>query len=152
MVPDGFSYFEPKVTRVDLTNDSSSSLTLPLVTSDATITGTVTLADTGSAVEDAFVFAWSMDGQAIETETDSNGNYTLMLSSGSVWNVGADYETDDGVAYKTGKMVNVDMTNVTSATKDLALVTQSYTLPEAVADTFTASSGYSKVLFRWYRN
>ena len=43
-------------------------------------------------------------------------------------------------------MVTVDMTNLTSATKDLALVTQSYTLPEAVADTFTASSGYSKVL------
>ena len=146
MVPDGFSYFEPKVTRVDLTNDSSSSLTLSLVTSDATITGIVTLADTGSAVEDAFVFAWSTDGQAIETETESNGNYTLTLSSGSVWNVGADYETDDGVPYKTGKMVTVDMTNVTSATKNLALVTQSYTLPEAVADTFTASSGYSKVL------
>ena len=146
MVPDGFTYFEPKVTKVDLTNDSSAALTLALVNSDATITGNVTLADTGSAVEDAFVFAWSADGQAIEAETDSNGNYTLTLSSGSVWNVGADYETDDGAAYKTGKTVTVDLTNASSATKNLALVTQSYTLPEAVADSFTASSGYSKVL------
>ena len=79
MVPDGFTYFEPKVTKVDLTNDSSAALTLALVNSDATITGNVTLADTGSAVEDAFVFAWSADGQAIEAETDSNGNYTCLL-------------------------------------------------------------------------
>ena len=146
VLPDGISYFEPKVTRADLTSDASATLSISLVTSDATITGSVTLADTGSAVEDAFVYAWSADGQAIEAETDSSGNYSLSLSSGSVWNVGADYETETGTAYKTVKTATVDMTSATSATKNLVLVTQTYTLPDSVADSFTASSGYSKVL------
>ena len=43
-------------------------------------------------------------------------------------------------------MATVDLTSATSATKNLVLVTKSYTLPESVVDTFTASSGYSKVL------
>ena len=145
-LPDGFSYFEPKVTQVDLTSSTSATVTLSLVTSDATITGNVTLADTGAAVEEAFVFAWSPDGQSIEVETDSSGDYTLSLSSGSVWNIGADYETDTGTAYKTLKMATVDLTSASSATKNLVMVAKSYTLPESVADTFTASTGYSKVL------
>ena len=140
------SYFEPKVTQVDLTSSTSATVTLSLVTSDATITGNVTLADTGAAVEEAFVFAWSPDGQSIEVETDSSGDYTLSLSSGSVWNIGADYETDTGTAYKTLKMATVDLTSASSATKNLVLVAKSYTLPESVADTFTASTGYSKEL------
>ncbi|MDB4341702.1 PKD domain-containing protein, partial [bacterium] len=145
-LPDGIEHFEPKAVLVDLTSTTSATVTLTLLSSDATISGNVTYVDTGESIEEAYVYAWSDDGQTVETETDSSGNYSLSLSSGSVWNVGADFETENGEAYKTVKTVTIDMSTVSSVTQDLMLVAQSYTLPTSVADTFTASVGYSKVL------
>ena len=145
-LPDGIEYFEPKSVPVDLRSTTNESVTLTLLSSDAIISGNATYIGTGELIEEAYVYAWSDDGQTAETQTDSSGAYSLSLSSGSVWNVGADFETENGEAYKTVKTVTIDMSTVSSVTQDLILVAQSYTLPNSVADTFTASVGYSKVL------
>jgi hypothetical protein len=76
----------------------------------------------------------------------------MKVPSGAKWYVGADYQAvgSDGSAlnYKTNKELAVDLTsgnqNVTG--KTLTIFKQSYDLPTSIADSFTVSSGYSKVL------
>ena len=87
-----------------------------------------------------------------EGTSSNDGSYTLKVPSGAIWYVGADYQLvgSDGTPknFKTAKEVSVDLTNGAQAIsgKTLAIFEQSYSLPESIADTFTVSSGYTKVL------
>ena len=50
--------------------------------------------------EEVYVYAWSDEGQAVETTSDSNGAYSMNVPSGANWYVGADYQAvgSDGSA------------------------------------------------------
>ena len=149
----GSSYAEPSAIEVDLTSDTSKTgLTLTLGSNDSSIAGTIVQSDGSAMEEEVYVYAWSDKGQAVETTSDSNGAYSMKVPSGANWYVGADYQAvgSDGSAlnYKTNKELAVDLTsgnqNVTG--KTLTIFKQSYDLPTSIADSFTVSSGYSKVL------
>ncbi|MCS5658820.1 MAG: hypothetical protein NZ842_00280, partial [Dehalococcoidia bacterium] len=143
------SYAEPEVVQVDLTGSNElTGLTLQLGNNDSTISGSITLSPAVSLDEEVYVYAWSTKGQAVESTSDETGAYSLSVPSGAVWYLGSDYQTEDGTTYSTNNELAVDLTagsqNVTG--KDLVIYQQSYSLPGSVADSFTVSSGYSKVL------
>ncbi|HIA03262.1 MAG TPA: cadherin repeat domain-containing protein, partial [Myxococcales bacterium] len=149
----GSSYAEPPITEVDLTSSSSKTgLTLTLGSNDSSIAGTVVLSDGSAMTEEVYVYAWSSKGQAVETTSNASGDYSMSVPSGVIWYVGADFQGVDSdgnaVNYKTSKEVPVDLSsgnqNITGRT--LTIFKQTYDLPTSIADTFTVSSGYTKVL------
>ena len=146
-------YAEPAVVEVDLTSNSKvSDVNLVLGSADSSISGTIVQSDGSTMEEEVYVYAWSSKGQAVEATSSSNGSYTLKVPSGATWYVGADYQfiSSDGTPknYKTAKELSVDLTSGAQdiTGKTLAIFEQNYTLPESIADTFTVSSGYTKVL------
>ena len=146
-------YAEPAIVDVDLTSSSTASgIQLVLGTADSSISGTIVQSDGSAMEEEVYVYAWSTKGQAVEGNSSSDGSYTLKVPSGAIWYVGADYQKilDNGTPknFKTAKEVSVDLTSGAQAItgKTLAIFEQSYSLPESIADTFTVSSGYTKVL------
>ena len=146
-------YAEPAVIEVDLTsNKTAAGLSLVLGSADSTISGKIVQSDGSAMEEEVYVYAWSTKGQAVEGTSSNDGSYTLKVPSGAIWYVGADYQLigSDGTPknFKTAKEVSVDLTNGAQAISDktLAIFEQSYSLPESIADTFTVSSGYTKVL------
>ncbi|MCS5573919.1 MAG: cadherin repeat domain-containing protein, partial [Pseudomonadales bacterium] len=149
----GSVYAEPSLIEVDLTSSKSKTgLTLTLGSNDSSIAGTVVLSDGSAMSEEVSVYAWSDKGQGVETTSNSSGAYSLSVPSGAIWYIGADFQGvgSDGKAvdYKTSKELAVNLTsgnqNVTG--KTLTIFKQSYDLPTSIADTFTVSKGYTKVL------
>ncbi|MCS5582613.1 MAG: cadherin domain-containing protein, partial [Pseudomonadales bacterium] len=149
----GSSYAEPPITTVDLTSSTSKTgLTLTLGSNDSSIAGTIVQSDGSAMEEEVYVYAWSDKGQAVETNSNSSGVYSFSVPSGGIWYVGADYQgvdSDGGaINYKTSKEVAVDLSagNQDITGKTLTIFKQTYDLPTSIADSFTVSSGYTKVL------
>jgi len=99
--------------------ETSGGHTLQFQLPDATLGGTLTVSTAGLN-GDALVWAWSDDGGFVKGRfpiTASTGNYSLGVISGTVWHVGAAFETD------TQFWVARDLVKVTgsSATLDLTL-------------------------------
>ena len=91
-------YLEPssQVADIDATGSATVTLALNKLVENNFISGTIS-AD-GSAVESAYVYAWSDDGQYAEAKTDADGAYKILVPTGSKWHVGADFISvdDDG--------------------------------------------------------
>ncbi|MEK9156300.1 MAG: fibronectin type III domain-containing protein [Patescibacteria group bacterium] len=82
------NWLPPKGSALTLAKNDSKSLTLTFQAADVTLAGKVSKSD-GTAVNSAFVTAYSKDGESIETTTDSSGNYTMKVASGE-WRVVAE--------------------------------------------------------------
>ncbi len=113
---------------------SGSNLTqnFTLRTSDAALTGTVSL--NGSGVS-AFVYAWSDDGGFSQSQSDSTGAFSLAVSTGTTWHVGAFYQSDT-TPYQASE-VAVELSS--TSTVELTLVQASFTLPSPVSFTFDST-------------
>ncbi|MCS5572672.1 MAG: carboxypeptidase-like regulatory domain-containing protein, partial [Pseudomonadales bacterium] len=149
----GSSYAEPTITEVDLTSSSSASgVSLTLGSNDSSIAGTIVLSDGSAMEEEVSVYAWSDKGQGVVATSNSSGEYSMSIPSGATWYVGADYQgvASDGSAvnYKTSKEVSVDLSSGSSniTGKTLTIFEQTLDLPTSIADTFTVSNGYTKVM------
>ena len=147
------SYAEPAVVEVDLTSSSSASgVTLTLGSNDSSIAGTILQSDGSAMEEEVYVYAWSSNGQAVETTSNTSGAYSISVPSGSTWYIGADYQSvgsDSTITnYRTTKEVAVDLSSGagTITGKTLTIFKQTLDLPTSIADSFTVSKGYTKVL------
>ncbi|TSC97402.1 MAG: hypothetical protein CEN88_50 [Candidatus Berkelbacteria bacterium Licking1014_2] len=78
-------WLPPKKTTQTLTKDSTVNITLTFQAADVEIKGQAKKSD-GTTVDSAFITAYSDSGEAIETTTDSTGNYTIYVTSGD-WHV-----------------------------------------------------------------
>ena len=104
-VSEGYINPEPQTVTVDAEN--SADLSFTFLTSDATLSGTVTdgvgitmnkirTLAVGDAVSDAFVYAYSDKGFYTEGESDANGQFTLNVLQGDNWHVGG---IKEGIGY-----------------------------------------------------
>ncbi|HLC99719.1 MAG TPA: hypothetical protein VJC11_02030, partial [Patescibacteria group bacterium] len=86
-LPPESKFLPAKFQKADLTNSKSVFITMQLRTADAKLSGVV-LKD-GKAVQQGFVHAWAEDG-GFSGSPIMNGGYSLNLTKGTVWHVGAD--------------------------------------------------------------
>lgn len=139
--PASLGYINPKFAKVTVgKNKTASNTNLQYRASDATISGTVKL---GGEKTEAFVWAWSETGAHSESFTRT-GEYTLNVTKGEVWHVGADYETNQKF-YQSNEQV-IDLSSVTSATQNLTLSKTDFTVPPSVSQQIQAASGGTIVL------
>jgi hypothetical protein len=127
-------YLSPPEKTVTVASGGTETANFSLRSSDATITGKATLGGSGVA---AFVYAWADDGGFAQTIAAAGGNYTLAVSKGTVWHVGARYET--GTKPYQAAETSVDLTSSSSGSADLSLSQLSYSLPPALTMTFDAT-------------
>ncbi len=145
----GYLAPDSQVADIDATGSATVTLALNKLAEDNFISGTVT-AD-GSAVESAYVYAWSEDDLYADATTDSDGTYKLLVPAGSKWFVGADFISvdDEGAEtiYITDSEVEVDLGSAASfEAADVVLSTPDFTVPESAADVFDATKDFTMVL------
>lgn len=100
---------------------------------DSQITGTVTLDGSGN---EAFIYAYTDTGGYSETST-SNGSYTIPVTSGDTWNVGA--VDEDGNSYYLSDQKEVEVTDESGEQKNLTLEYQGE-MPDPVTTTFDSTT------------
>jgi hypothetical protein len=121
-LPQGSDYLEPETQTVALSSSSVTGVTFTVGYPGATISGTVKLED-GTPVANAYVYAWSDNGQAAETTADSSGAYSLSVPEGALWHIGAESGDSNNPSYMTAEEVDVDMVSGSkTATKNLILL------------------------------
>lgn len=132
-------YLDPQPVKVEADSDGSAEgLVLQFLSSESTITGTVTEGGKGIAVNNeralavgdpvvgAFVYAYSEKGSSLETTTDENGTYNLAVTQDR-WVLGAIFTSNNVSYYSNQENVKVD-----EATETVDLVLQhSMQLPES---------------------
>ena len=79
-------WMPPKNDKVTLVKNDVKDVILQFQKADIELKGKVT--KDGAAVEGAFVTAYSQNGEAIELETDANGDYSVNINGGQ-WHVGS---------------------------------------------------------------
>jgi len=124
-------YLSPAEQQVTVSG-SNATQNFTLRTANATITGTVKLNGSGVA---AFVYAWSDDGGFSQAQADSSGQFSLSVSSGTTWHVGAFYQSNTTPYQATEVAIDPSSGN----TADLTLSQASFTLPSPVSFTFDAT-------------
>lgn len=126
----GSGVINPKRQKVVVEADGTATVDLTFRAADSTISGNVS----GGASGSAFITAWSEDGGYSETNSSNAGDYSLSVSSGTIWHVKA-MQKDGNDAYKSLEYI-IDMTSNTLATQNLELAKQSFSLPDSVSVTF----------------
>lgn len=129
----GSGYINPKRQKITVEADKTASLDLTFRTSDGVISGTVTRDGTGTS---AYVTAWAEDGGYAESNTTNTGGFDLAVSKGTTWHLRAIVQ--DGTTIYKSKEAVVNMDTGT-ASQDLALVKQTFTLPKSQIVTFDAT-------------
>ncbi|MBU1110563.1 carboxypeptidase regulatory-like domain-containing protein [Patescibacteria group bacterium] len=132
--PGSIGYMNPDVQRVTVASGETKSVILRYKASDAVITGSVYL--DGSKTQ-AFVWAWSDEGAHSETMTFS-GDFSLNVTKGDTWHIGADYKAAGGSFYRSNEYVIA--LDASSASQDLTLSEADYTIPPALTRTFNANA------------
>lgn len=132
-VPPGQGYLSPAEQTVTVAADGTETANFTLRSSDASITGNVTLNSSPLA---SFVSAWSDDGGFTQSMSNSSGNYTLSVTKNTTWHVRARYENGT-TPYESAESSVVMSSD--SATANLALASVSYTLPQSLTTTFDST-------------
>ncbi|OQX51593.1 hypothetical protein B5M47_00145 [candidate division CPR3 bacterium 4484_211] len=132
--PASIGYMNPDIQRVTVAKGETKKVTLRYKASDAVIKGSVFI---DGAKSSAFVWAWSDQGGHSEVMSFS-GDYSLNVTKGDVWHVGADYKKEDGTFYRSPEyIVTVDSAQ---QTQDLALAETDFTIPPATSRSFSATN------------
>ncbi len=146
--PGSWNYIQPEFQTVTPSSGATVEVELNFKRSDATISGNVYYTESGNNVgaANAWVNAWSDDGQHTGTDADSNGDYQLNVSSDTVWHVDAVYHVEEGSNfYESQEPTEVDLTSA-SATVDLEVVLSDKRLPDSTSTTFDPAVGWTHTL------
>lgn len=124
-------WMPPKSAAISLAKNETKDVTLQFQKADVVLKGKVT--KDGTAVEDALVTAYSENGEAIELQTDGNGDFNVNINSGQ-WHVksrndnGADADVSGDSAFETGSDKTI--------TKNISLSKDADGLSAPVTSTF----------------
>src|SRR3989339_563455 len=132
--PSSLGFISPGIQKVTIEKDEEiTDLVLQYKESDAQITGSVYLNGEKSS---AFVWAWSESG-GFSGNFTSSGDFTLNVTQGDIWHIGADFDTSEHFYRSDEYIVEVDSE---IETQDLVLQEASYTMPASISQTFDAST------------
>ncbi|MBU2229411.1 VCBS repeat-containing protein [Patescibacteria group bacterium] len=116
-------------------NDPAEDIEIVFESSDAQISGTVSLDGAGN---EAFIYAYTDNGGYSEANT-SDGSYTMPVTKGKTWHIGAIYES--GTSYYISNEANV-VVNENEETQNLVLVYIGE-MPESSSSTFDATQSFT---------
>ncbi len=147
-------YLPPKAVEVTPKTGERIQLTLQLEKPDAIISGRVTTSD-GNALQGAGIFGFTEDGQNTFMPTFGENTYQLAVKSGNdPWLVGADGKGSGGESGASiiGEGGNffyraypeaVSVPTAGEYTHDIVLTKASFTVPEAVTETFAVTDPHT---------
>ncbi|MFH1601756.1 MAG: carboxypeptidase regulatory-like domain-containing protein [Candidatus Shapirobacteria bacterium] len=127
------SYLNPGPQEATIDSSSPATANFTFGSSDATITGKITL---DGVAQGAFIAAYSDQGGYSET-TSLNGNYSLNATSSDKWYMRAIYEIGNSVYFS--ELMEVVMGGASSLTQNLALSVAPFTIPDAASTTFNCA-------------
>lgn len=138
-------WLPPKSGRQTFEKDKTYNITLTFQATDVNVTGKVAKSD-GTAVESAFVTAYSKDGEAIEITTDADGNYSLDITGGE-WHIIAEKDDTSSGDGQPIPLISADQAIDTGSSKSITqniVVEASDALSNPVTSTFDSDN--SKVV------
>ena len=144
-LPTSFGYINPAVQQVTVDPETPADLSFQFRQSDATISGSVTFGHTTSLSmfraqnherSPAYVWGWSESG-GFSDEYTNTGDFTLNVTKGDTWHIGAIYETTSTFYTSAEHIVVVDDSG--AATENLEILQSSISLPASVTATFPSS-------------
>ncbi|MFP6854349.1 MAG: carboxypeptidase-like regulatory domain-containing protein, partial [Opitutales bacterium] len=134
-------YRAPNTVIVDVPGASSLivDLTATKQVAGDSISGVVTMSD-GSPLPEAFVYGWSAKGQSSHTVADANGKFTLPVTGGATWRIGADgviFENNAKKHFVTKRHLFVDLREKPSR-ENISLVVEApdFSPPETITELF----------------
>ncbi|TSC92582.1 MAG: glycoside hydrolase [Candidatus Berkelbacteria bacterium Licking1014_7] len=130
-------WMPPKTEEVVLVKNSTTNITITFQAADVVLSGKVAKTD-GTAVSEAFITAYSKDGESIEIPTDTNGNYTVNVTSGE-WHIVAEKDETSTSSAQVTPLLSVDTAIDTSASKT---ITQNLTVSAGAVLSTPVSSTY----------
>ncbi len=120
-------------------DDPADDIVVVFESADSQITGEVLLGGTGN---EAFIYAYTDTGGYSETTT-SDGTYTIPVTSGNTWMVGA--VDEDGNSYYLTDQEEVPVSDEDGAEQDLTLEYQGE-MPDSTSSTFDSTVAKTMVL------
>ena len=99
--PIHWDMMQPTMQVITPTANSVISLTLQFKEKGGTILGTAYYLEQGTKTlaPESLVWAWSKDGHHTSTRTDSTGDFTLNVVTGTTWYIGANYNPENSAIY-----------------------------------------------------
>ena len=132
-LPPDSKFLPAKMQTADLTNSKTAFVTMQLRVADAKMSGKVL--KEGKPVEHGFVHAWAEDG-GFSGSPVMNGTYSLNLTRGTVWHVGAD--SPSGRDLYRSQEVTVVVEKEKSINRNFNIVKSNFVVPSPVSETFSA--------------
>ncbi|PIV25505.1 hypothetical protein CO101_01175 [Candidatus Berkelbacteria bacterium CG_4_9_14_3_um_filter_39_23] len=111
------NWMPPKSSEYTLAKDSTTDVTLTFQTADVVLSGTVSKTD-GTVVSQAFITAYSNNGESIEVPTDTDGKYSVNVTSGE-WHVVAEKDETSTSSAQVTPLISDDVAIDTSASKSI---------------------------------
>ena len=102
----------------------------------------------GKPLANAYVYAWSPNGQAVEGMTDEEGSFRLSVTSGSHWFVGADHVDDEtGAVLATQEETLANLTTKSSQSGlEVTIQAPDFVVPDGIVETFDPGRDFVTVL------
>ncbi|MFP6901404.1 MAG: hypothetical protein VCA36_10700, partial [Opitutales bacterium] len=144
-------HLEPEVVFADLRQQETAEikLTLGRRSEDEFIAGKV-IDEEGAAVAGAFVYAWSEGGRFTETESETDGSFSLPVTSGDVWRIGAESVFEDGndqIPYFTENETRIDLREKRSLDGMLlTLAKYQFLVPDGIVESFDPREDFTAAL------
>ncbi|TAN58182.1 carboxypeptidase regulatory-like domain-containing protein [Patescibacteria group bacterium] len=132
-LPPESKFLPAKMQTADLTNSKSAFVTMQLRKADAKISGKVL--KEGKLAEQGFVHAWAEDG-GFSGSPVMNGTYSLNLTRGTVWHIGAD--SPSGRELYRSEEISITVDKDKSINRNFNLVKSNFVVPSPVSETFNA--------------
>ncbi len=130
---------------------TTGEVILKLREADTYLTGKV-VDEKNQPVENAFVSAYSADGQKADGYTDANGYYELFVAKAvadgsNIWNIRAVYEPADVNSFYQSNEAEADISgNDEKITVSDLFLKFMGTLPKGISDTFPVKKGWCNLL------
>ena len=107
--------------------------------------------ESGRALEEAVVYAWTYDGLEAEALTDESGAFKLLVPNGTIWQVGAEYSeinaSDAEIFYFSEYELDVDLRSSSKVENlEVLLVQPDFTIPDGTSVTFDPSADFVTLL------
>ena len=151
----GQNYTEPSILNVKVPKASERDISgvdfnLTKPSEDNYITGSILDTD-GNPIAFASVYAWNFDGSSAQSETNSDGQFTLSVLPGKIWQVGAEYSefNEEGyeIYYSAPFDLDIDLRDSVSAADVIVTIKASdFLIPEGISETFDPSKDFITVL------
>jgi len=131
-------------------NSKTTSFSLAKPPVENFISGSV-IDDQNQSLSNAYVYAWNYDGVEVSSYTNSEGDFNMSVSHGTIWYIGAEYSEFDGndneVIYLPAVEATADLQNQ-QYISDIIVVLEkpNFVVPDGISVTFDPTKDFVTTL------